>query len=212
MPASSTRVADRFLTAAVEVPSVVRRKEDAQALVDSLSPLELEIIHHIWSGGTVSYSIGNDHVTLGPPLGKKKPTKADYEFISGGSAAMTRLARSGWVRKVSQTPDGTFFFWWLTDNAQKVFRLVEPRKASTDLPQATREVWNLTQASHGLNFADEEDRITFRGMVLEQTKHAQVVLLRHLAAALNTPVSGTASRVDVARAIAAGWMKGNRLN
>jgi hypothetical protein len=109
------------------VPTVVRRKSEAQELVDSLTGVELDVVRHLRTGGSVFTSTDSPRVTLGPQMGRKKPPQAsDYHHIEDAVGALNRLQRAGWLRKASQNPVETLFCWFFTAEADKVFRLVEP--------------------------------------------------------------------------------------
>lgn len=110
------RVAARHLAGAAPMRRVVRRDE-AQALVARLDEIQLRILQHLagQSGSVVSGT--GSYVTLSAP--------GQAQHLAGGLDAARDLERAGWLRKVEQNPQGTFFAWFLTDGAQRVLRYVD---------------------------------------------------------------------------------------
>lgn len=113
-------------SATFQVPSVIRRKDEAEGLVHGFTSTEREILRHLHLHGTVLTEAGT-HATLGPQQGKRNPGPRDYQKIPNGLLVLRDLERTKWVKK-HPLPTGPHhaFNWWLTREAENVFRLASP--------------------------------------------------------------------------------------
>lgn len=98
------------------IPRVVRRKDEAQALLTSLSPNQREIVEHLARGKSVlGVSVNTTQLTL-----LDSPTS--FRALPGGFNAVVNLEQTGWVKR-AEVPAPGAYNWWLTTSAEKVLSL-----------------------------------------------------------------------------------------
>jgi hypothetical protein len=65
------------------------------------------------------------HASLGPPQGKRNPGPRDYQKVPNGLLIVRDLERTKWLKK-HPVPGSRAFQWWLTREAENVFKLAPP--------------------------------------------------------------------------------------
>lgn len=96
-----------------------RRNKDA--LFASLTPFEVEVLDIVAKGGRVFGDrpglVTNGVVVL--TIGRQEP-----KTVEGGQSSLSALARNGWLRFAPSPMNPNLGYFWLTDSAERVWRVL----------------------------------------------------------------------------------------